>query len=95
MAEPQQQQQQELPKIYTLAEIENVTSTNQFQDDLIHGIGKGFIDFEKGNFYNAPIQTLGAPPMAPFASSSSSSSEANTHQTYAAQTCIKSGYFRK
>lgn len=77
--------EQQLPKIYTLAEIEKVISAEDFQDSLIQATADGFVDFHRGDFYAAPIQTLGAPPMAPFSSSS---------PNYAAQTCVKSGYFR-
>lgn len=71
------------PRIFTLDEIERVTETEDFRKSLIEGIVNGFREFHNGNFFAAPIQTLGAPPMAPFVQCND----------YAAQTCIKSGYF--
>jgi len=73
----------ELPKIYSLQEIEIVVSTPEFRLKLIEGIKDGFVSYEKGEFYAAPIQTLGLPPF-PFVDC----------DDYAAQTCVKSGYFK-
>ena len=60
-----------------------------FLDQLIQGIADGFVAFEKGDFFNAPIQTMGSPPMAPFVQN-----DKDDGNYYAAQTCVKSGYFR-
>lgn len=53
-------------KIYQLEEIEKVTSTPEFEGDLIDAIAAGFVSFSDGKFNAAPIQTLGAPPMGKF-----------------------------
>jgi ornithine cyclodeaminase/alanine dehydrogenase-like protein (mu-crystallin family) len=74
------------PKIFTKEQIERVTKTPSFQNDLMQGISDGFVAFYRGDFFAAPIQTLGAPPMAPFGNDGDAA--------YAAQTCVKSGYFR-
>jgi ornithine cyclodeaminase len=74
---------QEIPDIYTLDQIERAIITPSFAKDLIHGIEEGFVALEKGEFFACPIQTMGTPPF-PFV---------NT-QGYAAQTCVKSGYFK-
>lgn len=73
----------EPPKIYSLEDIEKVVSTPEFRAKLIDGIQDGFVAFEDGKFFAAPIQTLGLPPF-PFVEV----------EDYAAQTCVKSGYFR-
>ena len=75
------------PAIFTKDVIEPVASHPSFQDDLIQAISDGFVAFEQGDFFAAPIQTLGAPPMAPFG-------KVEEGDQYAAQTCVKSGYFR-
>lgn len=75
---------QGVPKIYTLEDIQKVTDGPEFRMDLIDGIRDGFVAMEKGEFYAAPIQTLGLPPF-PFVSNVDG---------YAAQTCVKSGYFK-
>jgi ornithine cyclodeaminase/alanine dehydrogenase-like protein (mu-crystallin family) len=73
---------QEIPTVYTLEDIESVVSDPQFAVELIDAIQEGFVAYSKGNFNAAPIQTLGAPPMAPFVNV----------DNYSAQTCVKSGY---
>ena len=73
----------EQPKIYSLEDIEKVVSTPAFRTKLIAGIRDGFVAYENGEFYAAPIQTLGLPPF-PFVDVID----------YAAQTCVKSGYFK-
>jgi len=83
-----QQTHQQFPSIVTLSEIEEVVSSKKFALDLIESIKDGFMSYSNGKFNACPIQTMGAPPMAPFGGSSSSSSSSN----YAAQTCVKSGY---
>ena len=82
-----QQQQQQLPRIVTLSEIEEIVSTKQFAIQLIDAIKKGFTSYSNGEFNACPIQTMGAPPMAPFGDQS-----INSSTNYAAQTCVKSGY---
>jgi len=67
------------PKIVTLEEIEKITSSPSFEDELIEAIKAGFLRID--DFQAAPIQTLGAAPLQPFATDST------------AQTCVKSGYF--
>ena len=79
-------QQQSLPSIVTLAEIEEIVSSDSFALRLIDAIKKGFVSYSSGGFNACPIQTMGAPPMAPF--SGRDSSDGN----YQAQTCVKSGY---
>ena len=74
---------QKLPRIYSLEEIEKVVSTPDFRNKLIDGIKEGFVALAKGEFFAAPIQTLGLPPF-PFLEV----------DDYAAQTCVKSGYFK-
>ena len=73
-----------IPKIHTLQEIESIISTDSqlFAKQLIDAIQEGFVAYSKGNFNSAPIQTLGAPPLAPFVDV----------ENYSAQTCVKSGY---
>jgi ornithine cyclodeaminase len=75
---------QSAPRIFVREEIEGIAKTAAFQDDLMKGVSEGFVAFQSGGFFAAPIQTLGAPPMAPFAES----------DNYSAQTCVKSGYFK-
>ena len=84
MAQPYSQP---LPHILTLSDILNVTETESFQNELIDGLSKGFRAFAQKQFHAAPIQTLGAPPMAPFIVAS------QNLDNYSAQTCVKSGYF--
>eukprot|EP00984_Skeletonema_dohrnii_P014046 scaffold5867_cov81-Skeletonema_dohrnii-CCMP3373.AAC.3 len=78
-------QQQSLPSIVTLTEIEEIVSTDSFALDLIDAIKKGFLSYSSGGFNACPIQTMGAPPMAPF-------SGRGDDGNYQAQTCVKSGY---
>jgi len=73
------------PKIIQLDQINKIASNDEFQNSLIQALSDGFVAFENGDFFTAPIQTLGAPPMAPFVDGESD---------YAGQTCVKSGYFR-
>jgi len=75
--------QQNIPKLYTLKQIQKVIDKDSFQKDLLAAIRDGFRSYSKGEFNACPIQTMGAPPMAPFV-------ENMDH--YAAQTCVKSGY---
>ena len=77
-------------KIYQLEEIERVTSTPEFEGELIDKIADGFVAFSDGKFNAAPIQTLGAPPMGKFSCAEGDESESS--KEYAAQVCIKSGY---
>ena len=77
MSEPQQ-----LPKIYTLEDIRKAIAKDEFENDLMEQISKGFVALEQGKFCAAPIQTLGSPPF-PFQDT----------PNYSAQTCVKSGYF--
>ncbi|EJK59480.1 hypothetical protein THAOC_20294 [Thalassiosira oceanica] len=70
-------------KIYTLEEIEEVASSSTFAVSLVDAIQSGFAAFSRGEFNAGVIQTLGAPPMAPFVADC---------PNYAAQTCVKSGY---
>jgi len=74
---------QERPKIFSLEDIEKVVSAPEFRSKLIDGIRDGFVAYESGEFFAAPIQTLGLPPF-PFIDVDG----------YAAQTCVKSGYFK-
>ena len=87
-------QQQSLPSIVTLTEIEEIVSTDSFALDLIDAIKKGFVSYSNGGFNACPIQTMGAPPMAPFSGrgNSSNSSDDDDDGNYQAQTCVKSGY---
>ena len=84
-------QRQSVPSIVTLTEIEEIVSTDSFALRLIDAIKKGFISYSNGGFNSCPIQTMGAPPMAPF-SSSNTSSGGGGDGNYQAQTCVKSGY---
>ena len=72
------------PKIVGLDEIERITSSSFFQKELIDAISEGFEAYHRGEFFAAPIQTLGLPPF-PFH---------DGVENYAGQTCVKSGYFR-
>lgn len=74
---------QQIPKLYTLKEIEKATCQTNFESDLINAIRDGFVALEKDEFYACPIQTMGLPPF-PFVDVDG----------YAAQTCVKSGYFK-
>ena len=80
-------QQQSLPSIVTLTEIEEIVSTDSFALRLIEAIKKGFVSYSNGGFNACPIQTMGAPPMAPF-----SGRVSGDDNNYQAQTCVKSGY---
>lgn len=73
-----------VPQIFTLQEINKATSSLTFAADLVKAIGDGFVAYSNGKFNACPIQTMGAPPMAPFQDSNKAE--------YAAQTCVKSGY---
>ena len=73
------------PKIVCLPEIEKITSQPDFHTKLVQGIADGFVHFQADGFFAAPIQTLGAPPLAPFVKDC---------ENYAGQTCVKSGYFK-
>jgi ornithine cyclodeaminase len=73
-----------LPRIVPLAAIEALTAGPDFHDKLVTAIGQGFGRYAAGDFFAPPIQTMGAPPMAPFCAT----------ENYAAQVCLKSGYFR-
>jgi ornithine cyclodeaminase len=76
---------QHIPKLYTLDQINKVISeSTSFETDLIRGIQEGFVALEQGAFYACPIQTMGLPPF-PFVEGVDG---------YAAQTCVKSGYFK-
>ncbi|KAL7529860.1 hypothetical protein ACHAXR_005687 [Thalassiosira sp. AJA248-18] len=86
-------QQQTIPRIYTLPEIESAISSPQFAIKLIDAIRKGFIAYSRGEFNACPIQTMGAPPMAPFCDNEVvDDAENKTTHSYSAQTCVKSGY---
>eukprot|EP00978_Attheya_sp_CCMP212_P022680 scaffold68080_cov51-Attheya_sp.AAC.6 len=78
------QQQQKLPKIYTLEDVNAITDTAQFRQELIKAIREGFQSYSNKEFNACPIQTMGAAPMAPFGGI--------RDDNYAAQTCVKSGY---
>jgi ornithine cyclodeaminase len=71
------------PKIYAVDQIEKAIATPGFRDELIEGIRQGFVALEHGEFFAPPIQTLGLPPF-----------EFVQAEGYAAQTCIKTGYFK-
>ena len=80
-------------KIYQLEEIKKVTSTPEFEEDLIDAIAEGFMEFSEGKFNAAPIQTLGAPPLGKFSCANGDGDDADdSSKKYAAQVCIKSGY---
>jgi ornithine cyclodeaminase len=74
-----------LPVIVPFEKIEQLTSNDTFDCNLIEAIAKGFRDLSENKFNLCPIQTLGAPPMAPLAVET-------LDDSYAAQVCIKSGY---
>ena len=76
-------QPQSVPVIYNLEKIDEVIATKSFESALIDKIKEGFVSLEKGDFYAAPIQTMG---IAPF--------EFLQIDGYASQTCVKSGYFK-
>ncbi|KAL7552084.1 hypothetical protein ACHAWF_017260 [Thalassiosira exigua] len=75
------------PKIYTLPEIEAAASAPGFATRLIDAIEDGYRSYSRGEFNAPPIQTMGAPPMAPFAAEGGEGDG-----EYSAQTCVKSGY---
>lgn len=81
---PVEPDRQTIPKIYTLTDIEKVISNEAFAKELIEKIEEGFVLYSEGKFNSCPIQTMGAPPMAPFTT--------ENPDTYAAQICVKSGY---
>lgn len=74
---------QHLPKLHTLQDINAVITKGNFEKDLIDGIQSGFVALARGEFFACPIQTMGIPPF-PFLDVDG----------YAAQTCVKSGYFK-
>jgi ornithine cyclodeaminase len=89
------------PRIVTLEEIETITSTPSSQKDLIDAIAKGFIAYHAGDFFAAPIQTLGVAPFCFQHDPDQGGRQVTTidnkndnNEYYAAQTCVKSGYFR-
>lgn len=99
MTEQQQQQlpnEQELPRIYTLQQIEAaISASGSFETDLMEEVERGFVAHSGGQFNAAPIQTMGAPPMAPYSATATATTTAmddNKKSEYAAQTCVKSGY---
>ena len=79
------------PKLVTFPEIEQITQQSSFDSRLIDAIAQGFVDFCNEKFNVCPIQTIGAPPMAPLAVIGSETS-AQDNRDYSAQVCIKSGY---
>lgn len=87
-----------IPKIVTLDEIETITSTPSFQKDLIAAISNGFVAYHDGDFFAAPIQTLGVAPFCfqqqQHQQGGGGGGEIGVALNYAAQTCVKSGYFR-
>jgi ornithine cyclodeaminase/alanine dehydrogenase-like protein (mu-crystallin family) len=86
-----------LPRIVTLSEIETITSQPSFQKDLIAAISDGFVAYHQGDFFAAPIQTLGVSPPFGFQQNQQGQGggeEVISNNNYAAQTCVKSGYFR-
>jgi ornithine cyclodeaminase len=86
-------QRQSLPSIVTLTEIEEIISSDSFAIRLIDAIKEGFISYSNGGFNACPIQTMGAPPMAPFSGGNNSSGGGGDGgSNYQAQTCVKSGY---
>ena len=99
MAQQQQQQEQSLPRVVTLSEIEEVVSSDGFASRLVDAILDGFVSFSRGDFNAPPIQTMGAPPMAPFGrrgggggGGGDDGGEGGGEGEYSAQTCVKSGY---
>lgn len=85
------QSQQSIPRIVTLAEIEEVVSSRHFAIRLIDVIRQGFVSYSNGEFNACPIQTMGAPPMARFGSGTTDT-DTDGNSNYSAQTCVKSGY---
>jgi ornithine cyclodeaminase len=83
-----------IPKIVAFEEIERITHDVSFDSKLIDAIGQGFLDFSSGKFNLCPIQTMGAPPMAPLNVTGLGYDESsdNKQNNYAAQVCVKSGY---
>jgi ornithine cyclodeaminase len=79
-----------LPSIYNLDEIETVVSSAGFREELIGKIQDGFVALERSDFFSAPIQTLGLPPYR-FSIHDNNDDDGGK---YAAQTCIKTGYFK-
>ena len=73
------------PRIVSLEEIEKITSKPEFHEKLVQGISDGFVQYQESGFFAPAIQTIGAPPFAPFVEDC---------DNYAAQTCVKSGYFK-
>eukprot|EP00977_Amphora_coffeiformis_P001263 scaffold261_cov170-Amphora_coffeaeformis.AAC.11 len=73
------------PRIISLEEIEKITAKPAFHEKLVQGISDGFVQYYESGFFAPAIQTLGAPPLAPFV---------DDCDDYAAQTCVKSGYFK-
>jgi len=71
------------PQIVPFPEIERITQDASFDSKLIDAIAQGFVDFSSGKFNLCPVQTMGAPPMAPLVEGV---------EDYAAQVCVKSGY---
>ena len=89
----QQQQEQSLPRVVTLSEIEEVVSSDGFASRLVDAILDGFVSFSRGDFNAPPIQTMGAPPMAPFERrGGGGGGDGGGEGEYSAQTCVKSGY---
>jgi ornithine cyclodeaminase len=78
-----------VPKVYSLEQIEQVTNKPGFALELIAAIQQGFVDLEEGKFFACPIQTMGLPPFE-FGTVAPPSNK----ETYSAQTCVKSGYFK-
>jgi ornithine cyclodeaminase len=64
------EKRQSLTRIVTLSEIEEAVASVGFAHRLIDAILDGFVSHTRGNFNAPPIQTMGAPPMAPFGPSS-------------------------
>lgn len=86
-------------RIYTMdqiqtAIIDNDNTNKDFQKDLIDGIRDGFVALEHGQFYAPPIQTLGLPPFEFSVVFGGGMQQDTERQQYAAQTCIKTGYFQ-
>lgn len=77
-----------LPRLFQLHEIQKEVESESFRTKLIEGIQEGFRAYHNGAFNAPPIQTMGAPPMDPFCN------DDDDNNNYAAQTCVKSGYFR-
>jgi len=75
------------PKIIPFHDIEQSTKDPTFDLNLIEAIAQGFCDFSCGKFNLCPIQTIGAPPMAPLLLLNH-----GDEKNYCAQVCIKSGY---